>query len=52
MVVEFVADSLHAILGCVLLLLFFIFFVDLLSNRQLKGLVQDRVDPANALHLD
>ena len=51
MVVEFVADSLHVVLGCILLI-FFIFFVDLLSDRQLESLVQDRVDPATALYLD
>ena len=51
MVVEFVADSLHVVLGCILLL-FFIFFVDLLSDRQLESLVQDRVDPTTALYLD
>ena len=52
MVVEFVADSLHVVLGCVFLFLFLIFFVDLLSNRQLEGLVQNRVEPVTALHLN
>ena len=52
MVVEFVADSLPDVLRSIFLLLLFIFLVDLLSDRQLEGLVQDGVDPAATLHLN
>ena len=51
---ELVAKPLHFVLRIfiVLLLIFLIFFVNLLSDRQLEGLVQDRIDPATALHLN